>query len=162
IDRVLESERAPRDLPDKFVIVLDGGGDVLRGVASDIRIDVRTSAPGVAFLGVAGTGDRVTALGAFRNEDLSAALYALLDLASCGSNGARRMREVLDVEGVAAVRMVVASFLMDERGAPPSAPSDASLVGFHAGIAGFIGIGLPFGSGDSYQWNAIADIAERY
>ncbi|MET0593217.1 MAG: precorrin-3B synthase [Polyangiaceae bacterium] len=162
IERVLRSEKAPRDLPDKFSVVLDGGGDVLRDVASDLRIDVRTTSPGVAFLGAGAREDRASLLGACRVEDVAAALFALLDLASRGPNGPRRMRDVIDVERVEGVREVIASLVLADRQGPTDVAAAPSVVGFHGGISGWIGLGLPFGSGDVRQWNAIADIAERY
>ena len=161
IERALSSPIAPRDLPDKFSIALDSGSG-LRGVGADIRIDLCPSSPGTAYVSVEASRDRALFLGSCRANDVAAVLLALLDLASRGVQGARRMRDVIDLEGERAVRDVALPLLLDDRPPPLDPCAPQAILGFHRGLRDWVGLGLPFGSGDAGQWNAIADIAEQF
>jgi precorrin-3B synthase len=162
LERELASENAPRDLPAKFGIVLDGGSGVLAGVNADIRIALSSKAPSIAHLSVDGGNDGVLLLGACRTDDVAAAVLALLTVASRSEGTPRRMRDVLAAQGSELLRRAVARFLV-EGGVLPAAPRTvSSFIGFRRGIRNWVGLGLPFGSGDFRQWTAIAEIADQF
>lgn len=162
IERVLASDAAPRDLPAKFGIVLDGGGDLLANVIADIRVELRAAEPRVAILRVDTPEDGAFLLGACRADDVAAAVHALLNLAAHGTSGPRRMRDVIGAQGIEPVRRAVARFLSDDGEKTAVARVSSSIIGFQSGVRPWVGLGLPFGSGDFRQWVAIADMAEQF
>jgi precorrin-3B synthase len=162
IERVLHATDAPPDLPAKFCVLLDGGGSVLDRVSADIRVDLRRTDENVAYLSAGARGTQFSPLGSCRKTDVPAAVRALMQtLSSFQDDGARRMRDVIAIHGVERLRAAIAPWLLDRREPPPST-SRTPVIGFQTGRRHWFGLGLPFGSGDIENWNAIAGIAERF
>jgi precorrin-3B synthase len=162
VERALRSGAAPRNLPAKFGVVLDGGGDLLAGVAADIRVDLRPTEPRVAQLSVDTSREEALPLGACRAEDAATAVLALLELAAHGAAGPRRMRDVIDAHGVEAVRRALKGLLVEAAAPTFSARAASPVIGFLRGLRNWVGLGLPFGSGGGQQWGAMAEIAARF
>jgi precorrin-3B synthase len=162
IDRVLGALPTANRLPAKCCIVLDGGGGVVRAISADIRVDLRRAEPDIAYLSVGDRDNGSLPLGSCPTTDAPSAVRALLQILSFfQEEGGRRMRDVIAMQGVEAVRASVDPLLLDRRAAPPHR-SRASVIGLHTGIRNWFGLALPFGSGDVEPWNAIATIAERF
>jgi precorrin-3B synthase len=162
IERVLRIAESPGGLPAKFSLLLDGGGCVLDGVSADIRVDLRTTDQNVAYLSVGDRGAQFLPIGSCRKADAPLAIQALVQtLSSFQDEKKQRMRDLVALHGVDVVRAAAAPWLLDRRAAPASL-SRKSVIGFQTGTRSWLGLGLPFGSGDSEAWNGIADIAERF
>ncbi len=149
-DEIAHALEGVRGLSDKFGVVLDSGG-LLRELAADVRVEVEPSTPQVATLRAA-----THLLGACAVRDVPNAVRALAQTLACSEFS--RMRELVAARGAGALWVGMAP------APPPTAASrlePAQLIGQHADPS-WLGLALPFGSGDGATWRALADIAARF
>jgi precorrin-3B synthase len=160
IEAALMSPDCPSWRSPKFSIVLDGGGSLLDGISADIRVDLRIQAAGLAHISIGQKDGRFLALGACGAEDTPQVILRLVTmLTNRGDEGCDRMRDLSSGYGSETVRAPVEELLISSE-PPPKAQSQVHrLVGFQTG---WFGIGVPFGAGNTKQWEAIADIADRF
>jgi precorrin-3B synthase len=171
LEEVLSSLIAPR-LSDKFVVCLSGGSDLLERVSADVRITLRHEHPGLAELAVAGDRrERELRLGQCRVGSLPLVLHALLQQVLEQTPGQRlRVRDAVRARGESSLRAALAPLLemparggrAEEMAGTGTPPWRARCVGFNSGVSSWLGLVLPFGSGLSDDWSAIAELAERF
>ena len=165
IERALAACAQERTLSPKLGVVLDAGSGVLHDVEADIRIELGAVNSDHAYLRVA-TAEGAVELASVRVADVPPAVSVLVRelAADAGDEGsAPRMRDLVHVRGLAALRACIAQLALPD--APPRerrAPHLAgSTLGFQHGSAPWLGLGIAFGSAPSATWLALAELAER-
>jgi precorrin-3B synthase len=138
---------------DKFSVVLDSGG-LLRELAADIYVDV--NAHGSAALRV-GDGHE---LGCFALRAIPNAVRALLDVHARHPEFSR-LGALVAAHGVRELSASVGAPLAISPPTAAGAATPGELIGRHASPA-WLGLGLPFGSGERAPWLALADIAAAF
>lgn len=156
IESALYNVELAQPLSAKFLILLQGGGSRALDLPCDLRIDIAAEESQRAHLSAACENDRGTYLGSCLVTELTPVVTRLLALLSqLGPN--QRMRALLDQGQLATLRAG-----LDDT-APPIATQTASLAHFiGAQPEGFVGLGVPFGSGDARLWSEMASLAARF
>jgi precorrin-3B synthase len=168
IERVLSSFERAASLPTKFAIVLDAAGEcaLLNHLRADVRIALCTTEPALCQLSASAADGTRLALGACSVRDVAAVvrrlIAALADFNERAADSNARMSDLLARDGC--------SLLVD--GGSPVAEGGSrvavalaqprSLIGFHAALRSWFGIGVPFGSADAEHWQAIATLCEQF
>ena len=159
LDRALAASGVRVRLSDKFGVVLDSG-DVLHDVEADIRIDV------------AAEGDRVQLsvasepLGDCPTDQCAAAVVALAQ--TLADSPHVRMRDLVRADGTSALLTsldaLAVSSLPSEAWSlePGAAPPRIGFSSPSTDLSTHLTVGVPFGSGEHAQWQALAAIAERF
>jgi precorrin-3B synthase len=154
IERQLTAADDLTGLSAKFGVVLDGGGYALE-VAADLRVDVRSADPFLAFVSAGGAW-----LGATLVDDAPQAILALARTALMLSPG-RRLRDVILEHGLAPLSASIAHLIVLAP-LPAESPEAGSWIGHHTGKRTWFGLGIPFGAAETGQWDALATLAERH
>jgi precorrin-3B synthase len=165
IETLLASGQLPNELPSKLSIVLDGlgrGPRALIELEADLRIDVRSEQPELAYLSVAVEQTQPRSLGACARADLPWALSQLACTLARLSPDGERMRKLITRHGMAPLVSALAGRLVSAPPLPPLVVETDSWVGFEAGERPWLGLALPFGAGTADCWEALADLAERF
>ena len=155
LEALLAEPELTRNLSDKFALLLNGGSPLFDDLQFDVRIDATRG--GWARLSVAGT-----ALGACRSDDVAASVRALLVWLGATVPAHARMSQLLDARGSTAL---AGALQLEPARAPLEAPWAAEHLGFHIVPdtgGGYFGFELPFGSLEASDWDAVAELAERY
>jgi precorrin isomerase/dissimilatory sulfite reductase (desulfoviridin) alpha/beta subunit len=100
-----------------------------------------------------------TALGSASPEHVIEALRWLL--ASVAQTRSGRVHEIVKGAGIAALEEALGAWF-DFAVEPLPAYRSEPTIGFFDQRAPWLGIALPFGSGTSVQWHAVAELAERF
>lgn len=159
---VLSSFPIRRGPGEKFLVALTGGSDTFERVHADILVILHEQHPERAELRVAAgePGSPAASLGACRVADAPRAVQVLLAVARQPTGEMRRMRDVVRSHGLGGLRALLEPLEFDDSSMPGAWP--ASCLGFHSGLRSWLGFSLPFGSATAEDWQAIADMAERF
>jgi precorrin-3B synthase len=166
VEQMLANLACRSSLSAKFGVVLDAGGGVMSQVRADIGVELRVQTPELARLCVGGAGDAWLELGVCRAaaavNAISSLLRALAEFADAAGDGPVRMRDMVAARGIDAVRATIGALLIEDAGSPWAPKRAAASIGFQRGPRNWFGVGMPFGSADAEQWNALAELAETF
>ena len=163
LSQLLLSAASPLDLPAKFGLILDTAGAALAAVPADLRVQLYPDGS-LVQLRVAAHGGASHVLGACAVEHAPRAVLALLQaLSEAQQQGHTRMRELVVQRGAAPLVERLEPWLVSPistMGDPASL--DAGRIGFGSEGADWLGLALPFGSGDVAAFRALAQLADDF
>lgn len=171
IERMLSSFERAAHLPTKFAIVLDAAGEcaLLNHLRADVRIALCATDPALCQLSASAADGTRLALGACSVRDVAAVvrrlIAALADFNERAAHGNARMSDLLAREGGSLVvdgGSSVAESGSHLVGGAVGLAQPRSLIGFHAALRSWFGIGVPFGSADAEHWQGIATLCEQF
>lgn len=159
IERALIGERRFGDLPEKFGILVDGGGVLpMGGVPADISVRAEDKGFTVTF-----DGDSLAAR-CGPNEGASAVIalaQAFLDLSAPFSVAPPRMRRLVQVMGADAL-FGAAGLRPTARIPDPPAQNPVGFLRYRGADCGACGVGVPFGHLISDTLSTLAELAARF
>jgi precorrin-3B synthase len=160
LESVLATPELTRCLSDKFSVLVSGGSDLFGELEVDVRVQLSRLRPGWAHLSIADGAGGALELGACHSGDVARAVHTLLVLLGATVAEHARMRQLVATHGRSALHAALAPLVQP---LPAEAAWPAEYLGWHSsGPASWFGFELPFGSLETSDWDAIADLAERF